>query len=110
MKSYLTEYVRWANKVEDVVVWERCQKYGSSYQEYLLESEGQGVFAVVISWKSGEYEARILLPGGKDMRAPKGAAESLRSAILAAVGGLIAMEFAGQAIRYEPNPEEVGIG
>lgn len=110
MKKFLVEYVRWANKVEGVVVWERAQNYGSSHQEYLLEVEGKGVFAVVTAWKGNDFEAWVLMPDKKDIRAPRAVSKTLRAAISNAATVRYGWEAAGQAIRYEPNPEEVGNG
>ena len=110
MKMFLVEYVRWANKVEGLVVWERAQAYGQSHQEYLLEVEGKGVFAVVTAWKGNGYEAWVLMPDKKDVKAPTGIRPTLRAAISEAAAVRAAWEMIGQEIRYEPNPAEVGNG
>jgi hypothetical protein len=107
---FLTEYVRWANKVEGLVVWERAQNYGASHQEYLLELEGKGVFAVVTAWKKNDFETWVLVPDKKDIKAPAGIRPTLRAAISEAATVRAAWDFAGQEIRYEPNPAEVGNG
>jgi hypothetical protein len=111
MKKFLVEYVRWENKVENVVVWERGQKYGSSHQEYLLEAEGLGVFAVVTAWKGEGFEAWVLVrPSAGDVKATKKPVAALRQAIVAAIARRRAAIDAGHEIRYEPNPAEVGNG
>ena len=107
---FLTEYVRWANKAEGLVVWERAQQYGQSHQEYLLEVEGKGVFAVVTAWKGNGFEAWVLVPDKKDVKVPAGIRKTLRAAIAEAATVRAAWDFAGQEIRYEPNPAEVGNG
>ena len=110
MKKFLVEYVRWAGKTEGLVVWERAQQYGCSHQEYLLEVEGKGVFAVVTAWKGSDFEAWVLGPNKTDVKAPRGGSKTLRSAIEAANTVRAAWDFAGQPIRFEPNPAEVGNG
>ena len=105
----MVEYKRQAKKVEGVVVWKRVAVRGSSHEEYLLELEGKGVFAVVTAWKGNGYEGWVLMPENKDIKAPRAASKTLRAAVMNAATVRYAMEFAGQEIRYEPNPEKLGM-
>ena len=109
MKNYLTEYVRWAGKTYGFVIWERAQKYGQSHQEYLVEEEGNGVFATITAWKGNDFDAWILTPNGGAEKVGH-VRTSLLETINEAALRLEAKTWAGQAIRFEPNPETVGNG